>query len=68
MAAAAAALRQEHPDIGAIVLECTNMPPYADAVRRACIGVPVFDVVTLLSHAWQAIISPRYFSCGVQAE
>src|SRR6266851_2933450 len=29
-----------HPDIGAIVLECTNMPPYAAALREA-LGVPV---------------------------
>jgi hypothetical protein len=35
------------PDIGALVLECTNMPPYADAVRRAT-GLPVHDLTTLL--------------------
>ena len=25
----------DHADIGAIVLECTNMPPYAHAVQQA---------------------------------
>src|SRR5713101_1699745 len=38
----------EHPDVGAIVLECTNMPPYAADVQRAT-GLPVFDVVSLVT-------------------
>jgi len=37
-----------HPDIGAFVFECTNMPPYSDAVRRAT-GLPVWDAVTLVN-------------------
>ena len=45
--AAAARLRQRHPEIDTLVLECTNLPPYAPALRRAT-GLPVFDVVTLL--------------------
>ena len=44
---AARALVSAHPDVGAIVLECTNMPPYADAVRAAS-GRAVFDSVTLV--------------------
>lgn len=41
-------LRRQHPDIGAIVLECTNMPPYAHALRLE-LGVPVFDIYSLVS-------------------
>ncbi|MEO7335032.1 MAG: aspartate/glutamate racemase family protein [Caldimonas sp.] len=36
------------PDVDALVLECTNMPPYAAAVRRAT-GLPVHDITTLLA-------------------
>jgi hypothetical protein len=51
----------EHPDIGAIVLECTNMPPYAAEVQRET-GRPVFDIVSLvrLVHdGLAAAIGPR---------
>ncbi|MEO5672103.1 MAG: aspartate/glutamate racemase family protein [Ramlibacter sp.] len=33
--AAARALQARAPDLRSVVLECTNMPPYADAVRQA---------------------------------
>lgn len=36
----------EHPEVGAIVMECTNMPPYARAVQQAT-GRPVYDITTL---------------------
>jgi len=35
-----------HADLGALVLECANMPPYAAALR-ARLGVPVYDMVSL---------------------
>ena len=38
-----------HPEIGALVLECTNMPPYARAVQQV-LNVPVFDAVTLVRY------------------
>ena len=50
MMLAAERLLGEHPNVGAIVLECTNMPPYADTVRRTT-GLPVFDAVTMVNYA-----------------
>ena len=44
---AAQRLVARRPDVGAIVLECTNMPPYADAVRTTT-GLPVHDITTLI--------------------
>ena len=52
--AAALRLVARHPDVGAIVLECTNMPPYAEAVRRAT-GRPVYDVLTMLDWFWRGL-------------
>ncbi len=49
LAAAAAKLVAEWPDIRAVVLECTNMPPFRDAIQEAC-GKPVYDVVTLVEY------------------
>lgn len=48
-----------HPDIGAIVLECTYLPPAAAAVQQAT-GLPVFDVTTLLNYAYNAIVRERF--------
>lgn len=48
-----------HPEVGAIVLECTNMPPYAAALQ-AELGLPVYDIYTLV--AWlHGGIRPRRF-------
>lgn len=38
---------RSHPDIGAIVLECTDLPPYADRIRQAT-GLPVFDFSSMM--------------------
>ncbi|MGF6213012.1 aspartate/glutamate racemase family protein [Comamonas sp. 4034] len=52
--AAAVALQQAHPQIQSLVLECTNMPVYRDAVAQAT-GLPVHDVVSLLAARWAAL-------------
>jgi Asp/Glu/hydantoin racemase len=52
-------LLAQHDDIGAIVLECTNMPPYAHALRKA-LDLPVFDIYSLIT--WlHAGLRPRAF-------
>lgn len=55
----ASALVAENPDLGAIVLECTNMVPYARDVRRAT-GLPVFSIQSFVSW-FQAGLMPRRY-------
>jgi hypothetical protein len=54
------ALIARHADIGAIVLECTNMAPYARALARH-LHRPVFDIVNFLTW-FHAGLQPRDFS------
>jgi Asp/Glu/hydantoin racemase len=49
-------LVSEHSEVGAIVLECTNMPPYAADIRRET-GLPVFDITSLVRMAYDALAS-----------
>ncbi|MBB1629112.1 aspartate/glutamate racemase family protein [Achromobacter sp. UMC71] len=51
---AATRLAARAPDLSDIVLECTNMPPYRDAVARAT-GLPVHDIETLLLKTWRSL-------------
>ena len=51
---AAARLAARVPGLTDIVLECTNMPPYRDAVARAT-GLPVHDIETLLIKTWRGL-------------
>lgn len=52
--AAAQRLLAREPGIDTLVLECTNLPPYAPALRAAT-GLPVLDVVTLLNARMAAL-------------
>jgi len=49
----------EHSNVGAIVLECTNMPPFARAIQNRT-GLPVFDIITLINYVHNAVVSPEY--------
>jgi len=48
----------DHPDVGAIVLECTNMPPYTADIQRET-GRPVFDITTLVRMAHDGLAAGR---------
>jgi len=56
---AALALQKAHSDLGAIVLECTNMTPYADDIRRAT-SLPVFSIYNFICWFQQSLV-PRTF-------
>jgi Asp/Glu/hydantoin racemase len=46
----------DYPDVGAIVLECTNMPPYTADIQRAT-GRAVFDIISLVRLAHEALVA-----------
>lgn len=52
-------LVEQNNDIGAIVFECTNLPPYAAAVQRA-VHLPVFDIITLTNMIYNAVVRKEY--------
>lgn len=52
-------LVRRHPEVGAVVLECTNMIPYARALQ-ARLGLPVYDMYAFC--CWfHAGLAPRDF-------
>ena len=53
VAAAALRLVRRAPTVRHIVLECTNMPPYAAAVQRAT-GRPVHHLLSFVTERWNA--------------
>ena len=57
---AAASLVTQNQGIGAIVLECTNMVPYAADVRKLT-GLPVFSIYSFVTW-FQAGLMPRKFA------
>lgn len=52
-------LVSKNPDVGAILLECSDLPPYAHAVQAAT-QRPVFDFVTMITYVHQALIRTPY--------
>jgi aspartate/glutamate racemase len=59
MVDAAQKLLKSHPEIGAIVFECTNMPPFSAAVQSA-VKLPVFDIVTLTRYIASSLMQKPY--------
>ena len=54
------ALQTSCPELGAIVLECTNMMPYAADLQHA-LGIPVYSMYTFLSW-FQSGLMPKRFT------
>lgn len=52
-------LVRRHPEVGAILLECTNMVPYARALRDR-LQLPVYDIYSFITW-FHAGLSPRDF-------
>jgi aspartate/glutamate racemase len=45
----------QNPDIGAIVLECTDMSYFAPLIQQT-VNLPVFDIITLTNMVYQAVV------------
>ncbi|MBT6278014.1 MAG: aspartate/glutamate racemase family protein, partial [Chromatiales bacterium] len=58
--AAGRRLLARHPEVGALVLECTNMPPYAAELSQA-LGLPVFDFYSFVTW-FHTGLRPRRFA------
>lgn len=57
---------ERYPDIGAFVSECTMLPACLQAVRDA-LGLPVFDILTMLDFAVSGNWRPAGAAAGVPA-
>ena len=49
----------ENPEVAAIQLECSDLPPFAAAVHRHT-GLPVFDFITMIRHFESALNPTEY--------
>jgi Asp/Glu/hydantoin racemase len=58
--AAAKSLVENNPDLGAILLECTNMIPFAADIRKAT-GLPVFSIYNLVCWFQQGLVPRQSF-------
>jgi len=57
--ATAARLVERHPDIGAIVSECTNLAPFTYDIHQR-LGMPVYDTVSMIN-LFHAALRPRRY-------
>jgi len=57
--AVAKELVSKNSDVGAIILECSDMPPFAATVQDA-VNMPVFDYICFINMVYQAVVQRRY--------
>jgi hypothetical protein len=56
-------LARDNPDLGALVIECTDLVPFAHAVQ-ARLRVPVFDIVTLTEMVHRSLTRKAFAGAG----
>ncbi|MCD8230335.1 MAG: aspartate/glutamate racemase family protein [Clostridiales bacterium] len=56
----AADLLKREPEVGAILLECSDLPPYAKAIQEVT-GLPVFDFNTMIDMVYHAVVQKTYY-------
>ena len=52
-------LISRHPEVGAIVVECANMPPYSSALREA-LDLPIYDPVNFVQWFYASLLPQRF--------
>jgi aspartate/glutamate racemase len=52
-------LVRDHPDAGAILLECSDLPPYAQAIQKDT-NLPVFDFFTMIHYVHTALVRKAF--------
>ena len=55
-------LVKKHKDMGAILLECSLLPPYARDVAEKT-GLRVFDYLTIINFVFSAVVKKTYSGC-----
>ena len=53
-------LISNNPDIGAILLECSDMPPYAADIQRN-LNIPVYDFISMIKYVHSVVAQKPYF-------
>ena len=51
---------KQHPNMGAMTLECTGFQPFARALQRE-IDIPIFSWGTLLDYAYSIVVHRDYY-------
>lgn len=51
--------KRDHPEIGAFVLECTDLPPFANPIRKK-LELPVYDFISLLNIMADSVGVPAF--------
>ncbi len=49
----------ENPDVGAILLECSDLPPFARSVQEV-VKLPVFDFISMINWIYHGVVQRSY--------
>lgn len=52
-------LLQNNPDVGALLLECSDLPPYSHRLQKE-FGLPIFDYITMIRHTASTFLHQPY--------
>jgi hypothetical protein len=56
---AATEITSDHPEIRSLLLECSMMPPYSEAVQQAT-ALPVYDFLTMIDYVYSAVVKKHF--------